>query len=85
VLVIARNRGRSCQRDDGVTVFARVEGELRRGQLAALPALVERVLQDVPALPGLVDPGAKLHLAPSFEEDPARILAWRVDALRRRR
>ena len=38
-----------------MTVLARVPRELVTGQLAAAPALVEGMLQDVPPLPGGVD------------------------------
>ena len=71
VLAVARGGGRASQSEDRMPVLAGVEGELLPGQFAALPTLVEGVLQDVPALPGLVDTHAKFHLAPSLESDPA--------------
>src|SRR4029077_15106910 len=71
MVVVARDRRGARQRDDRVPVFARIERKLIRGQLAAFPALVERMLQDVPALPGLVDLRAKLHLTPSSNVTPA--------------
>ena len=49
---------------NGVPVLAGVEGELVAAQLAALPADVERMLQHVPAAPGLVDSGTEFHEAP---------------------
>src|SRR5439155_8377589 len=69
VLAIARGGGRSRERDDRMPVLAGVEREFIPRQLAAFPTLVERVLQDVPAAPGLVDRRTKLHLAPSLERD----------------
>ncbi len=62
--------GRSCVRhgDNRMAVLARIERELLTAQLAALPAFVEGVLQDVPSFPGFIDPRAKLHLAPSLEQ-----------------
>src|SRR5205085_6377380 len=72
VLRAARRSGGACERDPGVAILAGVEPELRLRQLAGPPAGVERVLEDVPALPRLVDAVAKLHLAPSIRTDPAR-------------
>ena len=48
VLGIARRSGRVGKRDDRVAVLTRVEGELRAFQVAALPAVVERMSQHVP-------------------------------------
>src|SRR5438105_2662599 len=67
VLAVARGGSRLCHGDDRVPVLPGVEGKLVTGQLTALPALVEGVLQDIPAPPRLVDTRAKLHLAPSLE------------------
>ena len=71
VLAVARGGSRLRHGDDRVPVLPGVEGKLVTGQLTALPALVEGVLQDIPAPPRLVDTRAKLHLAPSLESDPA--------------
>src|SRR5262249_44898142 len=72
VLLVAGGRGRTSERDDRVPILAGVESEPFARQLAAFPSLVERVLQDVPALLGLVDPRAKLHLSPLVGRDPGR-------------
>jgi hypothetical protein len=64
VLGIARDGSRARHADNRMAVLACIEREFLMPQLAALPALVEGVLQDVPALPGFIDPCAKLHFAP---------------------
>ena len=60
--------------DNRMAVFARIERQFLTAQLAALPARVEGVLQDVPALPGFIDPCAKLHFAPSLEQRPRGLI-----------
>ena len=85
VLAVAGSGGSVRHGNDRVPVLAGVEGELLTGQRAALPALVEGVLQNVPAAPGLVDTRAKLHLAPSLEHDPRNDPSGALDARRKRR
>jgi hypothetical protein len=61
---VAGGRCRVGQRHDGVPVFAGVERELGASELAALPARVERVAEDVPAVSRCVDPIDEAHVAP---------------------
>ena len=63
---------------DGVAVLARVEGELRAGQLAGVPADVERVLEDVVVPAQLVEPRDQIHGWCSFPPSACTARAWRV-------
>ena len=55
VLLVAGLRGRVGERDDCVPVLAGVVREFAAAQLAAAPALVEGMLEDVPARTRSVD------------------------------
>src|SRR5262245_6067042 len=61
VLGIRRAAGGLGERDDEVAVLARVERELLPAQLAAAPARVERVAEDVPALPRVLHTIEETH------------------------
>ena len=80
VLHIARGVGRTGERRDSVPVLAGVERELFPAQLAAFPACVKRMPEDIPAASGLVDTGAELHLVPFVGRDPAADRSAPVDA-----
>ena len=73
VLLVAGLPGGVRERDDGVPVLACVVCKLVAGQLAATPALVERMLEHVPALAGGVDPLDQLHSGSPWSR-------WIVDA-----
>jgi hypothetical protein len=74
VLVRAAGRSRVSEGDDGSAVLTRVEAELLAGQLAALPAPVEGVLQDIPALARLVQPLEEFHQFASRSSRPRRAM-----------
>src|SRR5205814_7968437 len=74
VLSVTCGGGRPRQRHDRMPVLAGIERQLLLRQLAALPTLVERVLENIPASPGIVDTRAKLHLAPSARKRPRRLM-----------
>ena len=56
--------------DDGVAVLPSVRGQLLPTELAALPAAVERMLEDVPAPAGGVEAVDQLHGSPSVGGHP---------------
>ena len=66
VFGIAAGRCRVGQGGDRVPVLAGVERKRLLRQLPALPACVERMLEDVPAGPRLVDSLDQIHLGSQF-------------------
>src|SRR3989442_11932552 len=70
VACIARPRGGISECDDGMPVLAGVERELGTRELTALPAEIERMLEDGPACASLIDELDQIHLAPSGDRTP---------------
>jgi hypothetical protein len=69
VLLVTGLPGGVRERDDGVPVLACVVCKLVARQLTTTPALVERMLEHVPALAGGVDPLDQLHSgSPSVDD-----------------
>jgi hypothetical protein len=67
------------QRHDRVPVLARVARQLLAGQIAPLPADVERMLEHVPPLARRVDPCDHVHLGSSRLRPRRTILAREID------
>src|SRR5262249_26297695 len=61
VLGVGRPAGRLRERDHEIAVLAGVERELVPTQLAAAPARIERVAEDVPALPRVLHTIEETH------------------------
>ena len=64
MLLVARRRGGVGQRHDRMAVLRRVLGELLAGQLSGAPALVEAMVENVPARGGGFDTGDDVQLGP---------------------
>jgi len=64
MLGVAADCRRIGERHDRVPVLARVIGKVLAAQLAALPAEIEGMVEDVPACPRFVDSINQIHLAP---------------------
>jgi len=64
MLGVAADGCRVRERHDGMPVLTRIEGEVLASQVAALPAEIEGMVEDVPACPRLVDSVDQIHVAP---------------------